>query len=846
MLAVGLIVTCVAASFVRDWELRERRGALAQVSAEHVEALNGALIRSMEALYAIESLFNSRTEVSRAEFRSFVVNTLNRRREIQGMAWDPRVPATARGQWETRAKEDGFDDFQFVEQQGDRLVPAGARLEYFPVFFMENLSGNQPALGFDLRSEEKRRLALERARDTGRAAATSPIRLVQEPASQLGFLVLLPIYHRPASSIEERRSNLRGFAVAVYRIGDLVESSLGAAANRGLGVTITDAKSGQEIYRRAAQVPGGEVWDSTIDVAGRLWTLRFDGSAASGGRRFLWQAWTSLTAGTIITFLLSAYLWSHSRRLVATEQRVREATGDLSAEINERRRVEQQLRSARDELEARVRDRTAELAASNLALQAEVVVRQRAEARAETASRAKSAFLANMSHEIRTPLNAILGYAQILLRYDRSDAFQRDAVQTIAGSSNHLLHLVNEILDLSKIDAGRMDIARTEFDLRGLIHEIAAMFQPQCDEKHLTLRIEGLDGRGSLPSVGDAVKLRQVLINLLGNAAKFSDKGIVTLRLIEQDGGQWRFEVQDSGPGIPHELKALIFEPFQQGSTSGGKGGTGLGLSIARRQVELMGGTLTLEASNTSGSLFVFALHLPPASVRVAPDSLSMKMCRLAAGQHVRALVVDDVLENRKVLSTMLGMAGCKTAVAANGQQAIESFRDCAPDIVFMDLRMPGEDGLETARRLKRERGGAPVRVVAMSASVLDRERERSLAGGCDAFVAKPFRADQIFECVTGLLNVRFEVPSARRAPGASSVLRRGDMTVPKDLASRLSRAAEVHSATALRGCLSELEGLGPDGHHLAEHLRGVLADYDMEAIQRIVGSLPVASAAGA
>ena len=166
--------------------------------------------------------------------------------------------------------------------------------------------------------------------------------------------------------------------------------------------------------------------------------------------------------------------------------------------------MEQQLRSARDDLEARVRDRTAELAASNDALQAEVVIRQRAEAEAETANRAKSAFLANMSHEIRTPLNAILGYAQILLRHDALDRFQRDAVETIAGSSNHLLHLINEILDLSKIDAGRMEMARAQFDLQALVHELVVMFQPLCEEKHLALRVEGLDRALLMPVVGDA------------------------------------------------------------------------------------------------------------------------------------------------------------------------------------------------------------------------------------------------------------------------------------------------------------------------------------------------------
>ena len=764
-------MTFVTTAFVRDWEVGERRARVVQTSAEHVEALKGQLIRSMEVLYAIESLLNARRDISRREFRDFVRNTLVRRPELQGLAWDPRVSGSARAAWEARAHADGFNAFRFVEQGKDGLlVPAVERGEYFPVYFMENLEGNEPALGFDLLSEEKRRAALERARDTGLPIATPPIRLVQEAGSQLGFLVLLPVYEGPVSTTEERRTHLRGFAVAVFRIGDLVDASLRGAVERGIGVSVTDTEAGQEIYRRQPETPSGmPAWETTIDVGGRTWTLRFEPLATFGGSRFLWQSWASLAAGVTITFLLSAYLWSHGRHLFATEQRIRNATAELSAEIGERKRAERQLRSARDDLEVRVRDRTAELAASNVALQTEVAIRQRAEAEAEAANRAKSAFFANMSHEIRTPLNAILGYSQILLRDDALDAFQRDAVQTIAGSSDHLLHVINEILDLSKIEAGRMEVVRAEFDLRALVHELAGMFQPLCEEKRLSLRIDGLEPEHSIPVVGDARKLRQVLINLLGNAVKFTEHGGVTLRLIDEAESRWRFAVADTGPGIPHDTRERVFEPFQQGDC-GSHGGTGLGLSIARRQVELMGGSLVLESASGRGSLFHFTLDLPAASVLLEPDSMSIESCRLAPSHHVRALVVDDVLENRKVLSTMLRMAGCHTAMAENGRQAVQAVREFQPDIVFMDMRMPDVDGIEATRQIAREFGLERMCVVATSASVLDRERERCLAAGCDEFVAKPFRAEQIYACVADLLDVEFV--GQRTSKGLAGALR--------------------------------------------------------------------------
>ena len=793
-------MSCVTAGFVRDWEARERHSAIVQTSAEHVEALRCQLIGSMEVLYAIESLLNARPEISRREFRDFVGGPLSRRPELQGLAWDPRVSGGARAEWEARARDDGFRDFQIVEQEKDgRLVPAGARAEYFPVYFMEQLTRNEPALGFDLRSEDTRRAALERARDTGLATATPPVRLVQEPGAQLGFLVLLPVYTRPASTVEQRRTSLRGFAVAVYRIGDLVDASLRSAVDKGLGVSIADTGAQQEIYRRDAGAAAGAPWDTAIDAAGRRWTVRFQPTAAIAGSRWFWQAWASLGAGLAITVLLAAYLWSHGRR-------------------------------------------SAELAAANETLQGEVAVRQRAEADAETANRAKSAFLANMSHEIRTPLNAILGYSQLLTRQGAPDGFQRDAVQTIAASSSHLLHVINEILDWSKIDAGRMDVARAEFDLTALIQELAHMFQPLCDDKRLTLRIEGLAAGNSTRLVGDAPKLRQVLINLLGNAVKFTTGGLIIVRA-QRHGGRWRFEVADSGPGIAQEISERVFEPFQQGRRGSETGGTGLGLAIARRLVELMGGSLAVESMPGDGSRFHFTLDLPASATPFESAAAGGDLCRLAPGRHVRALVVDDVLENRNVLSAMLRIAGCDSTMAENGWQAIQAVRELRPDIVFMDMRLPGLDGIRAARLILNDPGAPKVRVVATSASVLEHERERCLEAGCDDFLAKPLRTDQIYDCVGRLLNVEFvrDRPLTATAPLSPRDLTR--ITLPESLIARISNAAERHSATSLKACVDELDRGDADERHLAAHLRSCLAGYDMDGIQEILAQVGVASA---
>jgi signal transduction histidine kinase len=288
----------------------------------------------------------------------------------QALGWDPRVSRKERPEWEARARADGFPNFHFTEKEAQNLIlPASSRNEYYPAFFLETLEKNELALGFDVFSEKVRRRALENARDTGRATATAPLRLAQEQASQLGFLVFQPVYRGDCRTLEQRRENLAGFAVAVFRICDLVESSLRELSDRG------------------------------------------------------------------------------------------------------------------------------------------------------------SEFLANMSHEIRTPMNSILGYSQILERDDGLSPFQRDALATISSSCDHLLQLINNILDLSKIDAGRMELAVSDFDLVALAYEVAAFFQNACEEKLLGLRTVGLADHSGVCVRGDEFKLRQILINLLGNAVKFTSSG---------------------------------------------------------------------------------------------------------------------------------------------------------------------------------------------------------------------------------------------------------------------------------------------------------------------------------
>ena len=809
MLGTGLALSFLLCSTIRGWERREFAQRTEEVTREQVEKLQVSMLRSLEVLHSIASLHAAEGHIDHPKFTAFVGQALARQPEIQALSWNPLVPVSNRAELEAEAARAGMSGFQIREREaGGQFIAAANRAEYVPVYFIEPLERNLQAVGYDLISDPRRRGAVEAARDTGQPAATTPLRLAQDQGSQAGMLVVLPVYHGPTpTNVVMRREKLAGFAVAVFRVADLVGKSFEELRSKGVEARLYDqSPAGELIYdgmnstAAVGQLNPNATAETSLQFAGRRWAVVFSPTRGFKATQSHLQSRLVLFGGIAFTLLATSYLVGGWRR-------------------------------------------TRDVATANAALQEEVRTRQQAEASAAAANAAKSDFLASMSHEIRTPLNAILGYTQLIQRDSRLLPEQRDSIRGIGASGHHLLGLLNEILDLSKIEAGQMELNSVDFDLAALGRDLEATFQPLCAQKGIGFRLE-LRGANRQPVRGDEGKLRQVLINLAGNAVKFTHRGEAFLAFRPEANGRWLFEVIDTGLGIPEHEQAEIFKPFHQGSGARDHGGTGLGLAIAQRQVELLGGHLEIQSSRGAGSRFYFSIPLPEAAASSDEESIPL-VVRLASGCHIRALVVDDRRENREVLGGLLRSVGCDVTCASTGTGAHRLAQEQRMDIIFMDLLLPGVSGEETARVILSDPLTGHPKIVAHTASALARHREDALAAGCVDFFAKPFRCERLYECLKVHAGAEFEMAAPEGATKSLVPAESLRVALPDELCARLNLAAELHSTTALKACLQDLRQLGPEAQSLAEHIRYLMRSYDMDGILRLLTQVTSPRATG-
>ncbi len=491
-------------------------------------------------------------------------------------------------------------------------------------------------------------------------------------------------------------------------------------------------------------------------------------------------------------------------------------------------------------LEAIVRERTAELAT--------------ARDQAQAASQAKSTFLAHMSHELRTPLNGIIGYAQVLLKDTAVAGRQRERVNIVHASGQHLLRMINEVLDFSKIEAGKIERNDETFAFEPLLRELTVAHEAAALGRGLSFV---LATPADLPShvVGDAQKLRQILDNLLSNAVKFTAHGRVELRVerndrcragspnpashhasIEAGAGdpalhhhRWRFTVADTGVGISPTDRARLFQPFEQArSNRPAEPGTGLGLAITQRLVHLLGGELQLDSTPGTGSRFSFTLALPAAAIATSHGRQPRPLAGYA-GPRRRILIVDDHPVNRSLLADLLLPLGFDCAEFASGEEMLASDPPAlTADLAFIDVKMPGIDGLELARRLRSRPDTAKLAIVFTSASVLTFDRTAAAAVGAPHFLPKPFAAEQLTDVLIRVLPVEWHYAESASTAAASNA------PLPAELTTQLRALAESGDIAALREAVAAARRAHPENLTLSQ-IETAAASYQLERVRQLL-----------
>lgn len=880
--AVGIALSYASFKVTQGWEDARALNQLQEQVRNHGFAIEEELLVHLDFLKSINALYETSPFVSRNAFRFFTQSLLKRARGVQALEWIPRIADDVRDHYEWGARDDGLANFQIKEKDADgNFVAAGTRPEYFPVYYVEPLKGNEKALGFDLGSNATRLEALTKARDTGNVVVSARIKLVQETGDQFAFLAFHPIYQKnfiPDAPAPERKT-LLGFALGVFRIGDVVENAL-AKQTRAAGLDIyvfdNNATGGNRFLyfhpsraRKTKPPPvseeevlSGPHLTTNLMVGDRQWSLVFKPIAGHFAGTTTWLPWSALIVGLLFTVILTAYLMSavgrerritnlvraRTNELKDSEERFRHliegsvqgvlihnyfkpvfvnqayadilgyagpedilahssALDHVAEEDRERLKDYADARFMGKEapdsyefqairkdgslvwLENRVRTITWEGKPANQRIVTDITERKQSE-------EMKNEFISTVSHELRTPLTSIKGSLGLIRTGVIGELPEKlkSLLEIAYANSDRLERLINDILDIEKIEAGKMSFHLQPVEIVELVEKAIEANKGFGDEHGVSFVFKERPEEKAVVD-GEEDRLMQVMSNLMSNAAKFSPEGEPVEISVTSGAVGIRVSVADRGPGVSQDFQDKIFEKFSQADSSDTRqqGGTGLGLSITKAIIEHHDGVLGFETEEGNGTTFYFVL---PPLVELGANLINADGM---AGQY-RALIVEDEPDIAMILEMTLRQDGFSTGLARTAVQAKEMLEKDSYDVMTLDLGLPDQNGISLIKDLRSQPQTRNLPIVVVSATAIEGARElNGDAVGVIDWLQKPIDQDRLRECL------RYAMQS-----GTSRKLRilhvEDDTDVIKVVSNVVNGSAHITAARTLRAAKRILE----------------------------------------
>jgi hypothetical protein len=685
------------------------------------------------------SFFMSSDTVTKDDWKHFVEKSKNLEylKGFQGIAYITIVP---NNQLETHIQH-----FKEVLSTDYAVFPSNIETAYTPIVYIEPLQGgNIKAIGYNISSNPPMRKAMEKARDSNKTMLTDRVTLIQEGKTEThnGFVMYSPIYRRNAfiNTVEERRIAIKGWVASSFKMINFIEGVLdqhNSENHNQLHLKIYDGDSISDetlLYESQNTLNKNSVELSLntlllpIELNGKKWTLQFTQPKIASS--FISMTFIVLVGGIISSFLLSFLVFSLSNTALFAKRMANKLTVDLLDKNNELIAINELLEESHSELKI-------------------------SKEKAEESNRLKSAFLANMSHEIRTPMNAILGFSELLEQPELTDEKQKKYFEIIKKSGKRLLNVINDIIDISKVEAGQMEVLISEVNITEQINEVYAFFSSETMKRGISLVINNLLASNEIIIKSDSHKINAILVNLVKNAMKYCEEGTIEIG-VEKKESFFEFYVKDTGAGIAKDRQNAIFDRFVQADIEDVRAlqGSGLGLSISKAYVEMLGGEIWLESELGKGSTFYFTI---PGEIQIAENKVSVQSVNLSTESEnvvnkLKVLIVEDDESSEIFISQLVNELSKEIFIARNGAEAVELCRNNPTiDLVLMDVKMPVMDGYEATNKIRQF--NKDVIIIAQTAFALIGDKEKLIAAGCNDYIYKPINKDELIKMIKRYFN---------------------------------------------------------------------------------------------